>query len=65
MRQVKFHNKSVPINRCQIGVVVSNIEGNFWGHIVGFGNENTVEIKWAGYGTVYIEEDPEDLIIWE
>lgn len=67
MKTIKFHNKTVAINRVRIGVVVSNINSAFWGHIVGFGTWNEdadrIEIKWAEAGV--IQEFPEDLVIWE
>lgn len=67
MKTIKFHNKTVAINRVRIGVVVSDESGKFWGHITGFGHYNEdvdrIEVQWGEAGK--IQEFPEDLVIWE
>lgn len=66
MKTIKFHNKTVAINRVRIGVVISNTDGTWWGHIVGFHRYegyDGLDIKWD-HGIQQFE-DPLDLAIWE
>lgn len=69
MRQIKFHNKTVSIGRCQIGVVVSNIAETWFGHIVGFGGyTDSLWVQWESVQNERLEHslvDAVDLIIWE
>lgn len=66
MKTIKFHNKSVSINRVRIGVVVSNFDGTWWGHITGFYKHDGLfglMVKWqAGHEEF---EETLDLVIWE